>query len=61
MGETAVLALTMYEDEQYFFEMLKAGASGYVPKRAAPMNWSTPSAPSAGETSSSTPPWPPAW
>ncbi len=34
--DTAVLALTMYEDEQYFFEMLKAGASGYVPKRAAP-------------------------
>jgi len=32
---TAVLALTMYEDEQYFFEMLNAGASGYVPKRAA--------------------------
>ena len=34
--ETAVLALTMHEDEQYFFEMLHAGASGYVPKRAAP-------------------------
>ena len=34
--ETAVMALTMYEDEQYFYEMLKAGASGYVPKRAAP-------------------------
>ncbi len=34
--ETAVLALTMHEDDQYFFEMLKAGASGYVPKRAAP-------------------------
>ena len=33
---TAVLALTMYEDEQYFFEMLNAGASGYIPKRAAP-------------------------
>lgn len=32
----AVLALTMHEDEQYFFEMLNAGASGYVPKRAAP-------------------------
>jgi two-component system response regulator NreC len=32
----AVLALTMYEDDQYFFEMLGAGASGYVPKRAAP-------------------------
>ena len=36
MPETAVLALTMYEEDQYFFEMLKAGASGYVPKRAAP-------------------------
>lgn len=33
---TAVVALTMYEDDQYFFEMLRAGASGYVPKRAAP-------------------------
>ncbi len=26
----------MHEDDQYFFEMLAAGASGYVPKRAAP-------------------------
>ena len=26
----------MYEDDQYFFEMLHAGASGYVPKKAAP-------------------------
>lgn len=34
--EIAVLALTMHEDDQYFFEMLSAGASGYVPKRAAP-------------------------
>ena len=33
--EVAVLALTMYEGEQYFFQMLEAGASGYVPKRAA--------------------------
>lgn len=33
---TVVLALTMHEDEQYFFEMLNAGASGYIPKRAAP-------------------------
>lgn len=32
----AVLALTIYEDEEYFFPMLQAGASGYVPKRAAP-------------------------
>lgn len=34
--QVGILALTMYEDDQYFFEMLKAGASGYVPKRAAP-------------------------
>jgi DNA-binding NarL/FixJ family response regulator len=33
---TSVLALTMHEDKAYFFEMLNAGASGYVPKRAAP-------------------------
>ena len=32
----AVLALTIHEDEQYFFQMLNAGALGYVPKRAAP-------------------------
>jgi len=31
-----VVALTIHEDEQYFFEMLQAGASAYVPKRAAP-------------------------
>lgn len=34
--EVAVLALTMHEDEQYFLEMLNAGAAGYIPKRAAP-------------------------
>lgn len=34
--DVKVLALTMHEDEQYFFEMLNAGASGYMPKRAAP-------------------------
>lgn len=34
--QTAVLALTMHEDDHYFFQMLHAGASGYVPKRAAP-------------------------
>jgi DNA-binding NarL/FixJ family response regulator len=32
----AVLALTIHESEDYLFEMLAAGASGYVPKRAAP-------------------------
>jgi two-component system, NarL family, response regulator NreC len=36
MPSAAVLALTMHEDEEYFFEMLNAGASGYIPKRAAP-------------------------
>ena len=36
LADVAVLALTMHEDDQYFFEMLAAGASGYVPKRAAP-------------------------
>ena len=34
--ETAVVALTIHEDEEYFFKMLEVGASGYVPKRAAP-------------------------
>lgn len=34
--EINVLALTIHEQEAYFFEMLNAGASGYVPKRASP-------------------------
>ncbi|MBT7074039.1 MAG: response regulator transcription factor, partial [Anaerolineae bacterium] len=34
--EMAIIALTIHEDEEYFFKMLEAGASGYVPKRAAP-------------------------
>ncbi len=32
----AVVALTIHDDEEYFFQMLQAGANGYVPKRAAP-------------------------
>ena len=32
----AIVALTIHEDEEYFFQMLAAGAAGYVPKRAAP-------------------------
>lgn len=32
----AVVALTIHEDQEYFFKMLDAGAVGYVPKRAAP-------------------------
>jgi two-component system response regulator NreC len=34
--EVAVVSLTIHEGEEYFFKMLEAGASGYVPKRAAP-------------------------
>jgi two-component system response regulator NreC len=34
--EASIVALTIHEDEEYFFKMLEAGASGYVPKRAAP-------------------------
>ena len=34
--QVAVVALTIHEDEEYFFNMLQAGANGYVPKRAAP-------------------------
>jgi two-component system response regulator NreC len=33
--ESRVLALTVHEDKQYFFEMLAAGASGYVTKQVA--------------------------
>lgn len=33
-----VLALTIHEGKDYFFHMLQAGASGYVPKRAAPQD-----------------------
>ncbi|MCL4879442.1 MAG: response regulator transcription factor [Anaerolineae bacterium] len=36
MPEVAVLAVTIHEGPDYFFQMLQAGASGYVPKRAAP-------------------------
>lgn len=34
--ETNVLALSVHEEAAYFFQMLDAGACGYVPKRAAP-------------------------
>jgi len=36
MPNIYVVALTIHEDQEYFFKMLEAGASGYVPKRAAP-------------------------
>src|ERR1044071_9572025 len=31
--DVAIVALTIHEDEEYFFKMLEAGASGYVPKQ----------------------------
>jgi two-component system response regulator NreC len=34
--KVSIVALTIHEDQEYFFKMLEAGASGYVPKRAAP-------------------------
>jgi two-component system response regulator NreC len=33
--ECHILALTVHEDKQYLFEMLAAGASGYITKQAA--------------------------
>ena len=34
--ESRILALTMHDNEEYFFEMLKAGGAGYILKEAAP-------------------------
>jgi DNA-binding NarL/FixJ family response regulator len=34
--EGTVLALTVHEGKEYFFEMLAAGASGYITKQSAP-------------------------
>lgn len=34
--DVAVLALTVHENEEYFFQMLRAGACGYVLKKARP-------------------------
>lgn len=33
--DSKVLSLTVHEDKQYFFEMLAAGAKGYITKQAA--------------------------
>lgn len=35
LPDCKVLALTVHEDKQYFFQMLAAGASGYITKQAA--------------------------
>jgi two-component system response regulator NreC len=35
-ADIAIVALTIHEDQEYFFKMLEVGVSGYVPKRAAP-------------------------
>ncbi|MCB0032145.1 MAG: response regulator transcription factor [Anaerolineales bacterium] len=34
--DTRILALTMHREDEYFFEMLEAGASGYIVKGADP-------------------------
>ncbi len=36
MPETAILVLTMHEEEGYFYQLLEAGASGYLLKGTAP-------------------------
>jgi DNA-binding NarL/FixJ family response regulator len=33
--DTSVLLLSMHDDDRYFFEAMRAGASGYILKRAA--------------------------
>jgi two-component system response regulator NreC len=35
MPQVIILVLTMHEDDSYVTEALKAGASGYIPKKAA--------------------------
>ena len=35
LPDTAVVLLSMHDDERYFYEALKAGAAGYVLKRSA--------------------------
>lgn len=35
LPDSRILALTVHEDKQYFFQMLAAGASGYITKQAA--------------------------
>lgn len=35
LPQSRILALTVHEDKQYFFQMLAAGASGYITKQAA--------------------------
>jgi len=39
--EVQILALTMHEDERYFFQAIHAGASGYIVKGAAPAEFIT--------------------
>ncbi len=38
LPETSVLVLTMHDDEEFFFPVLRAGASGYVLKEAEPQD-----------------------
>ncbi len=38
LPETSVLVLTMHDDEEFFFPVLRAGASGYLLKEAEPQD-----------------------
>lgn len=35
LPEVAILAVTLYDDQEHLLQMLNAGANGYLPKRAA--------------------------
>ena len=56
-----VLALTMLEDDRYFFEIIQAGASGFIIKGDCRTNCCWPCGRSPPETFISTLPWPDAW
>jgi CheY-like chemotaxis protein len=53
--ELRILILTMHDNEQFFFESLRAGASCYVLKSVADRDWSRPAGPPSGASRSSTP------
>ena len=61
LPNVAILALTMHESDEYFFKMLDAGASGYVPKKPRPPTSSLRSGSCAKAACSSIRPSPRRW